>query len=140
MNLSSTNFCLSGVWRHNQYVCVGKIISLEWWCNFVCDVYFSISVLLMLLFVCSFILFYPLSLRRKSRFTALILGMKAPLLLRFWWGILQLSGTRILRYLSSQIIIILPRVNCHFLYWMFFSYCVLGYFGYVFLYVTNGEP
>lgn len=47
-------------------------------------------------------MFYSLSLRRKSRFTALILGMKAPLSLRFWWGILQLSETRILRYTSNH--------------------------------------
>lgn len=47
-------------------------------------------------------MFYSLSLRRKSGFTALILGMKAPLSLRFWWGILQLSESRILRYTSNH--------------------------------------
>lgn len=56
----------------------------------------------MSLWLNAYVVFYSLSLRRKNRFTALILGMKAPLSLRFWWGILQLSETRILRYTSNH--------------------------------------
>lgn len=65
------------------------------------------SRLIILVFVCSF---YSLSLRKKSRYTVLILEMKAQLSLRFWWGILQLSETRILRYTCIS-----PTFDHHFI-------------------------
>lgn len=89
--------------------------------------------------LCMFSLFI-LSLRRKSRFTVLILGMKDQLSLRSWWGILPLSETRIMRYswkLNHQC------MDIHLMPFQFIHInrsCLLGSFGDVFLYVPNGEP